>query len=316
MILQSFFGHVFATQGPDRLRIVGSTALYGFSTAVAERFGKLTPYKTPLVEANGTGGGFRIFCQSGLKNGPDAVNASRPIESSERIYCSDQGIDDIREFLVGYDGIVIAAHQSSLDMMLTSEDLFKALAKVVLINGQWIENPHKFWSDINPKLPNKKINLLGPPPSSGTYSILIDHILKAHCPIHQSKCVLIRDDGVYIQASEHENVVVQKLLLNPEKLGIFSFSFLKSHKHDLKAIPIDGYLPSQKTIMDKSYALSRGLYIYAREKTLKDKPQLLTFIQSFIEANAVAERGYLKLKGFVPLNTQDRDRVGKFIIDQ
>lgn len=301
---------------PTRLRIVGSTALYGFSTAVAERFGKLSSYKTPLVESNGTGGGFKIFCQSGPEKGPDAVNASRPIEANERQYCSHQGIENIKEFMIGHDGIVIAAHQRSIKMVLSLEDLFKALAKVVLIEGQWVENPYKYWSDIKPELPRKKINLLGPPPSSGTYSVLVDLILKGFCSADQPKCLLIRDDGAYAQASEHENVIVQKLILNPDKLGVFSFSFLRHHKEDIRAIPINGYAPTYKTIMEKTYPLSRRLYIYASQKRLKEKSDLSSFIHSFYEPKAVGKRGYLILKGLIPLTSQERDAAMKtFLID-
>ena len=297
------------SQTSSQLRIVGSTALYGFAASVAERFGRLSPHKTPLIEANGTGGGFKIFCQSGPHKGPDAVNASRSIEEGERKFCEKKDVFNLVEFKVGHDGIVLATHHKTPQIDLTLRDLFKALARVVHVEGQWVQNPYKRWSDINQRFPNEKISILGPPPSSGTYSVLVDLILRPLCPKGHPRCLYIRTDGAYIQASEHENVIAQKVILNPKKFGVFSFSFLKNHKDKLNAMRVEGTQPTFQTIMDKTYPLSRSLYIYTTEKRLREKPLLKDFIQSFYDEKAMSSRGYLILKGLIPLTKQERLQV-------
>lgn len=292
-----------------RLRIVGSTALYGFSASVAERFGRMTPYKTPLIEANGTGGGFKIFCQGNSNKSPNAVNASRPIEKSERRYCEKNHIFNLIELKVGHDGIVLASHFDAPEMDLTLEELFKALAKVVEVDGKWVVNPYKRWSDIHPRLPAQEISILGPPPSSGTYSVLVELILKPFCPKGRSTCLYIRTDGAFIQASEHETIIAQKLTLNAKKVGVFSFSFLKHHKDILKAMKINGKLPTFETIKDKTYPLSRSLYVYTTEKQLWKTKSLQEFLRLFYDNQASGPRGYLTLKGLVPLSSSERQQM-------
>lgn len=294
---------------------MGSTVLNTFSTAVAERFGILTPYKTPLVEANGTGGGFRIFCQKGPHRGPDAVNASRPLEENERRFCRDRGIVDLVKFKVGHDGVVLASQKLEKPLNLSLKDLFKLFAKVIFDGEKWIENPTKLWSDIDPSLPAEKIIILGPPPSSGTYSTLIDLILKPNCPQDQPKCVLIRTDGVYIPASEHENVVVQKILQNSSYYGVFSFSFLKHHKTELSPVSINGAEPTMESIANGDYLLSRPLLVYTFKDRLAVKPQLALFLQEFYSDRATGERGYLALKGLIPLSNAERKKYRKILDD-
>jgi phosphate transport system substrate-binding protein len=153
----------------DSVSIVGSSTVYPFATVVAERFGRSTNFKAPKVESTGSGGGLKLFCKGLGANTPDITNASRRIKQSEYDACQDHGVTDIVEVLVGYDGIAIANSKKATLFKLTRKDLYMALAKDVPgANGKLIPNPNKTWKDANASLPATKIEVLGPPPTSGT----------------------------------------------------------------------------------------------------------------------------------------------------
>ena len=227
----------------DHIEVEGSSTVYPFATVVAERFGKASKYKTPKVESTGSGGGLKLFCAGVGEKTPDVTNASRRIKSSEVELCHKNGVKDIVEVLIGYDGIVIANSKKAGQMKLTRKDLFLALAaKVPALDGSetLIENPYKTWKDVNPTLPNTKIEVLGPPPTSGTRDAFQELALEGGCKQYpwiaaiksqdKSKykkiCRTVREDGPFIEAGENDNLIVQKLNANHNALGIFGFSFL------------------------------------------------------------------------------------------
>jgi len=258
MISALFMAASIGTSGAraarDYISIVGSSTVYPFATVVAEQFGKSTPYKTPKIESTGSGGGFKLFCAGvGVEN-PDITNASRAIKKSEYDTCMANGVKGIIEVKIGYDGIVFANSKQAAPLKLTRKDIFLALAKEVPDpNGgeKLIPNPYNTWQDVNPALPAKTIEVLGPPPTSGTRDAFVELTMDAGCeefkPIKsmdkktmQATCQTIREDGSYIEAGENDNLIVQKLEANPNAVGIFGFSFLDQNMDKIQGSFVEG----------------------------------------------------------------------------
>jgi phosphate transport system substrate-binding protein len=301
----------FSTLHAERpVRIVGSTAVYTFVTMVAERVGKTTDFRTPIVEATGTGGGIKIFCGGKGKKYPDMVSTSRPFTEAEKKYCSANGAGDILEIKIGYDGIVIGAHPSQRAFPLTREDLSKALCEYIETPKGLVKNPFKTWDQVNSSLPHTKISVLGPTSTLATREVFEEKVIKEGCmkyAEHKNKCKgTIREDGAFIEVAEHENVVIQKLELKPESIGFVSYGYYTQNPGKIKPISIDGILPSQETIADDSYPLSRPLFLYVKRAQLKKNPGLHAFLEEFLSDQASGPNGYLLDKGLIPLNSQDR----------
>ena len=316
----------FATAARDYISIVGSSTVYPFATVVAERFGKSTNYKTPKIESTGSGGGMKLFCQGVGVAHPDITNASRRIKSSEFEMCQENGVKDIVEVLIGYDGIVIGNASSAPKMKLTRRDLFLALAKKVPNpNGSetLVENPYKTWKDVNPALPSNKIEVLGPPPTSGTRDAFQELALEGGCKTfpwikamkkqdkkaYKKICRTVREDGPYIEAGENDNLIVQKLNANKNALGIFGFSFLDQNIDKIKGSIVDGKEPTFESIADGSYPVSRPLYFYVKKDHIGTIPGMKEYLAEFTSEKAAGEEGYLTEKGMIPLGTSERNKV-------
>ena len=294
----------------DQIRIVGSTSVYTFATAVAEHFGKTSDFKTPIVEATGTGGGIKLFCGGVGPHYPDIANASRAITESERDHCATNGVDDIIEIVIGYDGIVIGINRNANHISLTKAQLYQALAEKIEHDGSWIANPNIYWTDIAPTLPNKKILVLGPTTTLATRNVFEILVIKAGCQqivADPQQCsTTLREDGAFLEVAEHDNVVVQKLAINPNAIGVFSFGFLEQNRHKVKAIPIDGVLPTYKTISTKQYPISRPLYFYVKKSHINLIPGIREYIEAFLSDQATGYYGYLSKKGLIPMTEKAR----------
>lgn len=300
------------------VRIVGSSTVYPFSTAVAERFGKMTSYGTPIVESTGTGGGMKLFCAGTGANDPVMTNASRRIKSSEVELCASNGINDIVEIKVGYDGIVFAnsVHTDKVD--LTREEIFSALAKELPDGkGGWVANPNKTWHDVADHLPNVKIEVLGPPPTSGTRDAFVELVMDHACEgfegvkgqdkdVIKAKCRTIREDGSYIMAGENDNLIVQKLNANKNAFGIFGFSFLDQNSDVVQGSVIEGQEPTYDAISDGSYPVSRSLFFYVKKSAAEKDPAIKGFIAAFTNEDAWGPDGYLADKGLIAMSEDER----------
>lgn len=300
------------------ISIVGSSTVYPFTASVAERFGRDKKFRTPTVEANGTGGGFKLFCGGIGYSFPDFSNASRKIEPSEIKNCNENGIKQIGEIKIGYDGIVIANAISGKKMNLTKQQLFLALAEKIPHNGKLVENPYKKWKDIDPSLPNIAIRIYGPPSSSGTRDAFAELVLEHACinlpefisefsdkKIRGKKCRVIRSDGFFIEAGENDNLILQKLKNDKEALGIFGFSFLEENKNSIQASRIDGIEPSFASIISNKYSVSRPLFIYFKKEHFELVPGMKQFIQAIISKDTIGLDGYLVQKGLIPLSNSE-----------
>lgn len=304
------------------IRIVGSSTVYPFVTVVAEKFGTKTKNKTPIVESTGTGGGFKLFCETKGKNAPDLTNASRPIKPSEVALCKKNGITSISEITIGYDGIVIASKRGTPSFGLTKDQLFKALAKQVVVNGKLVNNPYKNWNQINKSLPAKKIEVYGPPPTSGTRDAFVELVFEGVCtkdPVFKAAyknednlkkaCHTIREDGAYIEAGENDNLIVQKLVANPHALGVFGYSFYEENEQKLQVASMNGIKPTYENIAKGSYQVSRPLFVYANDAKVKQNPAIQLFIKELISEGAIGPDGYLPYEGLIPLPDKVRKQL-------
>ncbi|BFM13777.1 PstS family phosphate ABC transporter substrate-binding protein [Simiduia litorea] len=310
----------------DHISIVGSSTVYPFSTTVAERFGRSTNFKAPKVESTGTGGGFKLFCSGVGVQFPDMTNASRAIKDSELAMCAENNVKEVVEVLIGYDGIVIANAKTAPAFSVTRKDLFLALAKSVPNpkgGESLIPNPYKTWKDVNPALPANKIEVLGPPPTSGTRDAFLEMAMEGGCQAftwvkalekadkdkYKGICHDIREDGSYIEAGENDNLIVQKLNANPNALGIFGFSFLDQNSDKVKAALVDGKEPTFETIADVSYPISRPLYFYVKKAHVGVVPGIAEYLAEFTSEKAWGDDGYLTEKGMIPMSKDKRTKM-------
>jgi phosphate transport system substrate-binding protein len=310
---------VGAAEARDQIRVVGSSTVFPFSTAVAEQFGKTTSFATPVVESTGSGGGMKLFCAGVGEDHPDMTNASRRIKKSEFENCTANGID-ITEVKVGFDGIVLANAKSGDDLALTLEQLFLALAKEIPQGGKLVPNPYTNWSEIDSSLPNKKIEVLGPPPTSGTRDAFVEIAMEGGCKtlagakdlgLAKKACHAIREDGVFVEAGENDNLIVQKLEANPAAYGIFGFSFLDQNSDKVKGATINGTAPEFEEIAAGNYPVSRSLYFYVKQQHVGVIPGIKEFVTEFTSEQAWGPDGYLVDKGLIPLPDADRAAMAK-----
>jgi len=317
--------------GRDTINVVGSSTVYPFTTVVAERFGKSTDFNTPKIESTGTGGGMKLFCAGVGVDTPDMTNASRRIKKTEVAMCAKNGVKSITEVLVGYDGIVLANSKETKQMNVSRKELFLALAKEVPAKDgseSLVANPYKTWNEINPELPATKIEVLGPPPTSGTRDAFAELVLEGGCKkfawikaikkVNKKKfkniCHAVREDHVYIEAGENDNLIVQKLTANPNAFGVFGFSFLDQNSDKLQGSKIDGNEPTFEGISDGSYVVSRPLYFYVKSAHAGKIPGIIEFLKEFTSEDAMGEEGYLTDKGLIPLGEEKLNDVRKNVL--
>tara|TARA_Y100001934_G_scaffold182008_1_gene215302 strand:+ start:2463 stop:3503 length:1041 start_codon:yes stop_codon:yes gene_type:complete len=311
------------TAARDYIQIVGSSTVYPFATVVAEQFGKTSSFKTPKIESTGSGGGLKLFCAGVGVQHPDVANASRRIKQSEVDRCAKNGVAEIIEVKVGYDGIVIGNAKGGPTLNLTRKDLFMALAKDVPAAGSstLVENSAMTWKDVNDALPANKIEVLGPPPTSGTRDAFAELGLEGGCKKikwikamkkadknkYKATCHTVREDGAYVEAGENDNLIVQKLEANPNAFGIFGFSFLDQNSDKIKGAMIDGVAPTFDNIADGKYPVSRPLYVYVKKAHIGTIPGIAEFLAEFTNDNAWGEDGYLTDKGLIPMPDAERE---------
>ena len=312
-----------AAEARDQIRIVGSSTVFPFSTAVAEQFGKTTKFKTPVVESTGSGGGLKLFCAGIGAQHPDMTNASRRIKKSEVERCAKNGVADVVEIKVGYDGIVMANSKASPQLKITREQIFMALAKDVPAGeGKLIPNPNKTWKDVDPSLPDVKIEVLGPPPTSGTRDAFAELAMEGGCKKigwikamkktdkkkYKAVCHSIREDGAYVEAGENDVLIVRKLEANPNAFGVFGYSFLDQNADKIQGSLIDGKAPTFEAISDGSYAVSRPLYFYVKKAHVGSIPGMKEFVAEFTADKAFGPDGYLTDKGLIPMGDAERTK--------
>jgi len=316
-------------QERDQIRIVGSSTVFPFSTAVAESFGAKTEFSTPVVESTGSGGGIRLFCSGVGTEHPDIANASRRMKASEYERCQENGVREITEVRIGFDGIVLGAADHGQDVLeLTREQLWLALAAEVPADdacSSFTANPNVRWSDISPSLPNQRIEVFGPPPTSGTRDAFVELAMQEGA--REIGCMealrdsdkdqfegiasRIREDGMWIDAGENDNAIVQTLVNTPTAFGVFGFSFLDQNSDRLMGAMIDGVEPEFDAIADGDYPVSRSLFFYVKNQHADLVPGLVGYITEFSSDDAWGDFGYLSDRGLIPLGDEERDAMGE-----
>lgn len=313
-------------QARDQIRIVGSSTVYPFATVVAEQFGKGRKFKTPVIESTGTGGGFKLFCAGVGVDYPDLTNASRAIAKGEIADCAKNGVKDITEVKIGFDGIVLANSKAAPQMKVTRKQIYQALAKDVPdSSGKIVANPYKMWSDIDPSLPKVKIEVLGPPPTSGTRDAFVElvmdtgcgsfDVLKALAKTDAKKktavCQAIREDGGYVEAGENDILIVRKLESNKDAFGIFGYSFLEQNADKIQGSVIEGVAPTFDDIAAGKYSVSRPLFFYVKKAHVGSIPGIKEYLAEFTSEKAWGDDGYLTDKGLIPLPKAERAKIAK-----
>jgi len=307
-----------------QISIVGSSTVLPFSSLVAEQYTRTMQKPSPIVESTGTGGGMKLFCKGIGPNIPDITNASRKIKDSEKEDCASNGVTPV-EVMIGYDGIVVANHKSGPALSITREQLFMALAKKIYVDGKWVDNTYEKWSDIDASLPDMRIRVYGPPPTSGTRDAFIELVFHEVCKAwglgkeaeKSKECNEVRiEGGYYIEAGENDNLLVQKLASDTESFAIFGFSFLDNNKDSVQGAIIDGGLPEFESISDGSYPISRSLYFYVKKEHVGNIPYLREFVEFFLSDNMIGQDGIATEKGLIPLSEVELEKMRVNVLEQ
>jgi phosphate transport system substrate-binding protein len=315
----------------DQIRIVGSSTVFPYNQAVAEEFAAKTGNAAPVVESTGTGGGFKAFCGGVGADFADITGASRAIKSSEVELCAGNGVTDITEALIGYDGLSIAVSQANqTDWNVTKQQLFTALAAELPDGkGGFMANPNKKWSQIDASLPDTEIVVFGPPPTSGTRDAFVELVMHEGCSelpgiadLQKSDadkwgevCSRMRQDGPFVEAGENDNLIVQRLASDPNSVGIFGYSFLYENGDSLKGIKVDGVAPSFETIADGSYPVARPLYFYVKNAHRDVIPGMKEFLEEYMSDAALGSDGYLAERGLTPLADDKRAETARNVLE-
>lgn len=305
----------------EQIRMVGSSTVYPLAASVAEHFGRVGDFRTPVVESTGTGAGIKLFCEDVSEASPDITNASRPMLQSEREQCAKHEVRKITEVKIGYDGIALANSMKAPQFKLTRRDIFLALAREVPNDkGKWVANPYQRWQQVNAILPDLPIRVYGMPPVSGTRDTFVELVMEKGClqlpqaaaleeKERKRRCRLIREDGAFIEAGENGNLIVQKLLGDEEALGILGFSFLDQNAGQIQASIIEGTAPEFDAIQNGSYAISRPLFMYIKGEHVGKVPGISQFIRELLAEGTLGDEGYLVAKGLIPLPLPEREHI-------
>lgn len=311
-------GPAMAQQARDQIRAAGSSTVFPFTTTVAENFARANAgkFKAPIVESIGTGGGIKAFCAGVGTQHPDIANASRAMTKTEFEQCSTNGVKEITEIKIGFDGIVLAAKKGTNFPAVTREHIWKALAKEVVVDGKVVANPYKNWKDIDASLPATKIEVLGPPPTSGTRDSFVELVMDEGCKksvaaldkaMHKKLCATMREDGAFIEAGENDNLMVQKVVSSTTgAMAVFGYSFLDQNIDKLEGKKIDGVDPTFENIAAGKYPVARPLFVYVKNAHVGVIPGLKEFVAEYVSDKSFGPNGYLGPKGLVSLPDADR----------
>lgn len=324
------FGFASAADARDHIKIVGSSTVFPYTQAVAEEFTRKEGKKAPVVESTGTGGGMKIFCQGIGEQHPDITGASRAMKKSEWTDCEKNGVTDVTEVLIGYDGLSIAQSRKAKPMNLTKSQVYLALAAEVPVDGKFVANPYKKWSDIDKSLPDVGILAYGPPPTSGTRDAFVELAMQEGCEalpfmkeqkgkadkkvygdLVKNQCSRMRQDGPFVEAGENDNLIVQRLEADANAVGIFGYSFLYENQDKLQAIKIGGVEPSFETIASGEYGISRPLFIYVKNAHRNVIPGLKEFVAEYVSNESMGKDGYLSERGMVVLQPDVLEKTRK-----
>jgi phosphate transport system substrate-binding protein len=304
-----------SASGRNQVWAAGSSTVFPFATRVAENVARTSGGQAAKVESLGTGGGIKLFCGGTGAGFPDVANASRPMKKSEYDQCVANGVTDIVELKIGFDGIVIANAKSGPAYDFKLDQVYRGLAAEVPGGSGFVKNAAKGWKDVDPALPGQSILVYGPPPTSGTRDAFVELAMEkgaAKLPAmaalkasdeeeFKAKSHTLRSDGAWVDAGENDNAIVQTLTKTPNALGVFGYSFMEENMDTVKAATVDGVAPTFETISNGTYPISRSLYIYVKKANVGVTPGLREYVEAFTSDAATGKGGYLQQRGLIPL---------------
>lgn len=298
-------------QERDQIRIVGSSTVYPFASYVVEEFGATSEYPTPTIESTGSGGGIRLFCEGVGPGTPDITNSSRRMKVSEFDRCQDNGVETITEAMIGADGIVLAQSNTNDDFNVTREQILLAVADKVPKNGKLVDNPYDHWSDIDSSLPDREIEILGPPTTSGTRDAFEELAMAAVSEEagYPGEYTDVRSDGAYVDSGENDNLIVKRIQENKAAVGVFGYSFLEENRDSIKAINVNGVEPTTQNISQDAYPIARSLWFYIKNAHEEGVvPGIDGYVSLFMDDLMIGPDGLLIGEGLIPLNDKTRSK--------
>jgi phosphate transport system substrate-binding protein len=303
-------------QSRDNVQVAGSSTVLPYASIVAEAFGENFDFPTPVVESGGSSAGLRRFCEGVGENTIDIANASRAIREGEIEECAANGVDDIIEVRIGYDGIVFASQQDGPAFdAFTPSDLFNALGAQVLVDGEVVENPYTMWSDFNSELPEVEIEAYIPGTNHGTREVFEEQVIAAGCEATgtfqamidagmseddaEDACLAVRNDGRAIDITGDYTETLARIDSNPNGIGVFGLSFYENNTDVLKVATMNGVSPSTETIASGEYPVSRPLYFYIKGAHIGVIPGLKEYASFFVSDDIAGPGGPLSDYGLV-----------------
>ncbi|MEM6759549.1 MAG: substrate-binding domain-containing protein [Pseudomonadota bacterium] len=300
----------------DQVQIAGSSTVLPYASIVAEAFGDNTDFPTPVVESGGSSAGLKRFCQGVGTEHTDVANASRAIREKEIAACAENGVTDIIEVRIGYDGIVFASQiNGPAYTAFTPSDIFNALAPKVMVDGALVDNPHTLWSDFNADLPSVEILAFIPGTKHGTREVFEEKVIAAGCEATgamaamiaagmseddaEDSCLEVRTDGRSVDIDGDYTETLASIDANANAIGVFGLAFYENNTDKLKVATMSGVEPKTETIASGEYPVSRPLYFYVKKAHIGVVPGLKEYTQFFISDELAGADGPLAAYGLV-----------------
>ena len=295
----------------NNIHITGSSTVLPFSTIAAEYFGENSGFETPIVEGGGTGAGIAKFCESADVSSVDITGASRKMKSSELSLCRTNGVNDVLEVRIGYDGIVFASDANGPEFAFTPSDWFNALAAEVEVNGKLVPNPYTKWSEVDPKLPDQEIMVFVPGTKHGTREVFDLKVITVGCTVFNTDkmfkdrdgkadgCTALRQDGRAVEIDGDYTETLARLSANPQAVGVFGLSFYENNTDKLRVATFQGVVPTRETIASGKYRVSRPLFIYVKTQHYGSTLGLKEFAQYMVSDELAGPDGIMVEAGLV-----------------
>lgn len=310
-----------ANAARDTIQIAGSSTVLPYASIVAEEFGNNFPqFKTPVVGSGGTSGGLKQFCAGVGDNTIDIANASRKIKDTELDACKKAGVKQVIEVKIGYDGIVFASSSNKAAYKLRPQHIFAALAAELPSNGKMVPNPYTRWNQIDKSLPNELITLVIPASNHGTREVFQEKMVDAGCETYdyfkkldkdaqKKACSNFRKDGKVIEISGDYTETLARLKTSPNAVGVFGLGFYDQNKDKLRVATVNNVAPSEQTILNGSYPVSRPLFFYVKGDHLKAIKGLPQFAEYFISKKVSGKGSKLEKAGLISMSDKERAQV-------
>jgi len=307
---------VTAASARDQVQVAGSSTVLPYASIVAEAFGENFDYPTPVVESGGSSAGLKRFCEGVGENTIDIANASRQIRDNEIAVCASNGVSDIIEVRIGYDGIVFASDINGSSFEFTPVDWYRAVAANIVVDGKVIENPNKSWSDVNPAFPDQPIQAYVPGTKHGTREVFEDKVILAGCEetgdfevfkaasgddkkAAEKACISLRTDGLSVDIDGDYTETLARIESNKNGIGVFGLAFYENNTDKLQVATMTGVEPSVETISTGEYPVSRPLFFYIKKAHIGVIPGLKDFAEFFVADEVAGPDGPLAEYGLV-----------------